>query len=133
MRPARGDGISTVALSVMISTIGWSSLTTSPSLTFHATISPSTTPSPMSGRWNSKAISPLQGLPDRAEDAIGVGQVLVLERVRERRVEAGDAQDRCLEVLDGALLDRRDQLGAEAAGARRLVHHDAAAGLPDRR
>ena len=29
-RPARGDGISTVALSVMTSTIGWSSRTTSP-------------------------------------------------------------------------------------------------------
>jgi len=47
--PARGDGSSTVALSVMTSTIGWSSLTRSPSLTFQATISPSTTPSPMSG------------------------------------------------------------------------------------
>src|SRR5688500_17850733 len=107
----------------MISTIGWSSLTMSPSLTFHATISASTTPSPMSGRWNSKAISPLQGLPDRAEDAIGVGQVLVLQRVRERGVEPGDAQDRRLQVLHRPLLDRRDQLGAEAAGAWRLVHH----------
>ena len=32
-RPARGDGISTVALSVIISTIGWSSRSASPSLT----------------------------------------------------------------------------------------------------
>src|SRR6185436_13796668 len=110
-----------------------SSATTSPSLTFQPTISPSTTPSPMSGRWNSNAISPLQGLADRAEDAIGVGQVLVLQRVGERRVEAGDPQDRRLEVLDRALLDRGDQLGAEAAGARCLVHHHAASGLLDRR
>src|SRR3954451_18739018 len=114
MVPARGDGISTVALSVMISTMGWSILTTSPTLTFHATISPSTTPSPMSGRWNLNAISPLQRLANRADDAIRVGHVLVLERIRERRVEARDAQDRRLEVLHRALLDRRDQLRAEA-------------------
>src|SRR5947208_16703088 len=123
MVPARGDGISTVALSVMISTIGWSILTTSPTLTFQPTISPSTTPSPMSGRWNSNAISPLQDLPDGPQQAIGVGHVLVLERVRERRVEPGHAQDRRLQVLHRALLDRRDQLGAEAAGAGRLVDH----------
>src|SRR5688572_10026581 len=47
--PARGDGSSTVALSVITSTRGWSRLTLSPSLTFQATISPSTTPSPISG------------------------------------------------------------------------------------
>src|SRR5688500_4768230 len=119
MRPARGDGISTVALSVITSTIGWSSVTTSPSATFHWTISPSTTPSPISGRWKSNGISPLQRLADRAEDAIGVGHVLVLERVRERRVEPADAHDRRLEVLHRALLDRRDQLGREPARARR--------------
>ena len=51
-RPARGDGISTVALSVMISTIGWSSASWSPSLTSHFTTSPSATPSPMSGSRN---------------------------------------------------------------------------------
>src|SRR5688572_30765020 len=94
----------------------------SPSATFHDTISPSTTPSPMSGRWNSKAISPLQGLADRPEDAIGIGHVLVLERVRERRVETTDPHDGRLEVFHGALLDRRDQLAAEPAGLRRLVH-----------
>ena len=52
-RPARGAGISTVALSVMISTIGWSSRSESPSLTSQRTTSPSTTPSPMSGSLNS--------------------------------------------------------------------------------
>ena len=48
--PARGAVISTVALSVMTSTIGWSSATTSPSFTSHLTTSPSVRPSPMSGR-----------------------------------------------------------------------------------
>ena len=47
--PAFGDGISTVALSVITSTRGWSSATDSPIATFQETISPSTTPSPMSG------------------------------------------------------------------------------------
>ena len=53
IRPARGAGISTVALSVITSTIGWSARTTSPSATSQRTISPSTTPSPMSGSLNS--------------------------------------------------------------------------------
>jgi hypothetical protein len=52
-RPARGAGISTVALSVMISTMGWSMRSGSPSLTSQRTTSPSTTPSPMSGSLNS--------------------------------------------------------------------------------
>jgi hypothetical protein len=52
-RPALGDAIVTVALSVMISTSGWSSRTTSPGLTCHSTISPSVTPSPTSGSLNS--------------------------------------------------------------------------------
>ena len=47
--PLVGDGIVTVALSVIISTIGASSLTMSPMPTCHCTTSPSTTPSPMSG------------------------------------------------------------------------------------
>src|SRR6185295_4890184 len=97
--PARGDGSSTVALSVITSTSGWSSLTLSPSLTFQETTSPSTTPSPMSGMKKLKAISPLQCLANRAHDAIGIGQVLELEAVRERRVEPGHPEDGRLEVL----------------------------------
>ena len=54
MRPVRGDVMVTVALSVMTSTIGWSSLMRSPGLTSHVTISPSVTPSPMSGSLNSQ-------------------------------------------------------------------------------
>ena len=68
-RPARGVGISTVALSVMISTIGWSSCRTSPSLTSQRTTSPSATPSPMSGRRNSYSIrSSPRARPRRGRD-----------------------------------------------------------------
>ena len=48
-RPLTGAGISTTALSVDISTSGWSSLTTSPGFTCQATISAETVPSPRSG------------------------------------------------------------------------------------
>ena len=50
--PSVGDGISTVALSVMTDKIGSSSFTESPTETIHSTTSPSTTPSPMSGSLN---------------------------------------------------------------------------------
>jgi hypothetical protein len=66
-----------------------------------ATISPSVTPSPMSGSLNSQRamiVSPrvtlaseLRGLDDRRQDAVRERQVFHLERVGERRVEAGDA------------------------------------------
>lgn len=51
--PALGLGMVTVALSVITSTSAWSSAMTSPAFTSHLTISPSTTPSPMSGSLNS--------------------------------------------------------------------------------
>ena len=51
--PSQGAGISTVALSVITDRMGSSSLTVSPTATIHSTISPSTTPSPMSGSLNS--------------------------------------------------------------------------------
>src|SRR3989441_1639937 len=54
--PVTGEGIWTVTLSVMTSTIGSFSLTASPSLTNHLTTSPSWTPSPMSGSLNSRAM-----------------------------------------------------------------------------
>lgn len=52
--PVRGAVIVTVALSVMTSTMGWSSLITSPGVTSQFTTSPSVTPSPMSGSLNSQ-------------------------------------------------------------------------------
>ena len=47
--PTTGDGISTVALSVITSAKGWSSATVSPTFTCQATNSTSAIPSPMSG------------------------------------------------------------------------------------
>ena len=51
--PFTGDGIVTVALSVITSTNASSSFTLEPMTTCHVTISPSTTPSPISGSLNS--------------------------------------------------------------------------------
>src|SRR5688500_5192869 len=51
--PLRGEPIVTVALSVITSTMSWFSLTVAPSSTNQLTISPSVTPSPMSGSLNS--------------------------------------------------------------------------------
>ncbi len=50
--PSTGLGIVTVALSVMTSRTGSSSLTVAPTSTCQATTSPSTTPSPISGSLN---------------------------------------------------------------------------------
>src|SRR5690606_33774338 len=47
--PSTGEGISTVALSVITAAITVSSRTRSPTLTFHSTSSASATPSPTSG------------------------------------------------------------------------------------
>src|SRR5262245_40025523 len=111
----------TVALSVITSTSGWSSATVSPSFTSHLTISPSTTPSPMSGSLNSKVAiwtcSPVQqlgdesrGLTDALQDARRTRQVLVLQGVGERRVPPGDAPDGRLQVDEAPLLDQRGDL-----------------------
>ena len=54
--PAIGDGISTVALSVITSASGWSSATTSPGATCQATSSTSAMPSPRSGTLTTCAL-----------------------------------------------------------------------------
>ena len=64
--------------------------------------------------------------PDRA------GEIDPFIGVRIGRVPAGDALDRGFEVVEAALLDQRGELGAEAAGARRFLDDEAAAGLLDR-
>ena len=51
--PLTGEGISTFALSVRISTSGSSSLTAAPSATSQRTTSPSAIPSPTSGSFSS--------------------------------------------------------------------------------
>src|SRR4029453_18639920 len=48
-RPANGEGTSTVAFAVSISTNGWFSSTVAPSATSHALTIPSSSPSPGSG------------------------------------------------------------------------------------
>ena len=52
--PDTGEGISTAAFSVSMSTSGWSSVMVSPALTRQAAISDSAMPSPMSGSLNEK-------------------------------------------------------------------------------
>src|SRR5256886_4051434 len=132
--PRRGLGMVTVALSVMTSTSGWSSTIWSPALTSHLTISPSTTPSPMSGNLNSNwAMSGLVcfQLAQRSEDARRERQVLAFQRVGKRRVPAGDARDRGLERGEAAFLDQRADLRREPACSRGLLHPGAAARLAD--
>src|SRR5690242_8400742 len=129
--PDTGDSISTVALSVIISAICWSSSTVSPTLTCQATTSASEMPSPISGRRNSKrAISGvLHDILERLADADGAGEIGPFEAVGVRRVETGDALDRRLQRIEATLLDQRRQLGAEARCLGRFVDDHATAGL----
>src|ERR1700722_15187246 len=131
--PATGVGISTVALSVMTPATTWSSLTRSPTLTAHSTISASATPSPTSGILIERTpISSLHRLEERAADARGTGEIVPFLRVRIGRIPARDTLDRRLERIEAALRHLRGELGAETRGQRRFMHDDAAAGLLDR-
>ena len=65
-------------------------------------------------------------------DADRAREIIPFVGVRIGRVPAGDALDRRFEMIEAMLLHQRRQFGAEAAGARRLVHDHAAAGLLDR-
>src|SRR5438067_4589011 len=130
--PRRGLGMVTVALSVITSTSGWSSPTSSPGFTSHLTISPSTTPSPMSGSLNSNwAMSGLVGfqLAQRPEDARRERQIVIFQRVGERRVPAGDARDGRLQRGEATLLHEGADLRGESTGLRRFLHDGAAPGL----
>ena len=88
--PVTGAGISTTALSVSISTTGWSSTTWSPTATSHDTISASVNPSPMSTRRNSCFTAQiLRGAADGGDHALDGRHVVVLdERHRIRHVPA---------------------------------------------
>src|SRR5947209_4908167 len=109
-------------------------MTVSPGCTCHSTSSTSAMPSPMSGTFTMcAAMSDVQRAPQRLADTIGAREVGPLLRVRIRRVPPGHALDRCLEMKEAMLLHQRGELGAEAAGARRLVHDHAAARLVHRR
>src|SRR3954467_6287398 len=114
--PAYGDGTSTAALAVSTSTIGWLSLTSSPTLTIHCRISPSVSPSPRSGSLNCirRGMSVPQRAVDDVQDAVEIGEVLLLDpRRRIRGVEAGDPQDRRLHLVVQLLAHPRRDLGAE--------------------
>src|SRR3954452_12913098 len=124
--PANGTGTSTTALAVSTSATIWSTDTWSPTVTCQATTSASASPSPRSGSRKSGigAVVPLQP-GDRVEDAVDAGEVVLLvHRRRVGDVEPRDAQDRGLQPVEAALREPRDDLGAVAAEARRLVHDD---------
>src|SRR6185437_14805434 len=123
--PAKGTGTSTTALAVSTSAMTWSTSTRSPGTTCQATTSASLRPSPRSGSRKSGIVPlPLQAR-DGVEDAVGVGQVELLQmRRRVRDVEASDPQDRCLQVMEALLGQPGGDLRAVAGEARRLVHDD---------
>src|SRR5262245_42453070 len=132
-RPSAGEGISTVALSVMTAPSTASSRTVSPTFTCHSTSSASAIPSPTSGSLTTRsAISGLQRFDQRAADPRRSREVIPFLRMRVRRIPAGDANDRCLQMIEAPRLDQRAELGTESRGQRRLMHDDAASSLRDR-
>src|SRR5258708_14774001 len=128
--PATGDGISTVALSVITAAKSWSSSTDCPTSTCHSTSSASATPSPTSGSLMMR--TPMSGLHRGLEgtaDAGGSGEIVPFLGVRIGRVPAGDAHHRRLEMVETILLHQSTELRAKARGQGRLVDDDAATGL----
>src|SRR4051794_40573004 len=129
--PAYGDGSSTRDFAVSISTIGSLTLTLSPGLTRHVTISASVRPSPASGRrkcWTLAMAPPSsvgQHAVDGVEHAVEIRQVLLLDPARRvRRVEPADPQYRSLEAVEAPLGHPGGDLRAEPEEHRRLVHGD---------
>ena len=128
--PATGDSISTVALSVIMSAICWSSA---------IVVADLDVPGDDLGLGNAFAdVGQLEFVASHQSaitfsrarlHALRAGEIGPFVGVRVGRVPAGHALDRRFEMIEAALLDERDQLGAEAAGARRLVDDEAAAGL----
>ena len=113
--PSTGEGISTVALSVITAARVVSARTRSPTLTCHSTSSASAMPSPTSGSLiTCSATSRRHGLEQRTADAARIGEVIPLLRMRIRRVPAGDTHDGRLEMVEAGLLHQRRQLRAEA-------------------
>src|SRR5437879_4654853 len=96
-RPANGEGISTVALSVSTSSRGASSATTSPSPTSTLTISASVSPSPRSGSRNGRGMggraSEREGFAAGGDDARDVGHVRLLAGEADERDVVGDQRE----------------------------------------
>src|SRR5687767_13997941 len=100
----------------------------SPAFTSHLVISPSCTPSPMSGSLKSMMYSSeIFHFAYRQSHALRVGHVNMLESVRKRRIESRHAHDRSLEIQNGLVRDDRGELSRNPAGLRRLLDdHDTA-------
>src|SRR5580658_4823247 len=132
MVPANGIGSSTTALAVSTSATTWSMTTWSPTWTRQAMTSASSSPSPRSGSRKSGIVVPLQ--PGHGvEDAVDTRQVVLFELGRRiGDVEAGDPQDRRLQVVEALLGQPGSDLGAVPAEAGRLMHDHGPAGAADR-
>src|SRR5690606_2197913 len=133
--PSRGDGSSTAAFAVSISQMTWLTATVSPGWTRQLTISASVSPSPTSGRVNSRIVtaSPAQRSVDGVEHPVEVGEVVLLAlRRRVRGVEPGDPQHRRLQGVERILLDPGGDLGGDRGLRRRLGDHDQVAGAAHR-
>src|SRR3954447_26270197 len=113
--PATGDGSSTVALSVITSTITWSSAMVSPAATCHSTISASAMPSPTSGSLTTYSLMSRRHHTFQCRaDPGGPGEVVPLLGVWVGSVPSGHTLDRRLELVEAQLLHGCRQLGSEA-------------------
>src|SRR6185437_5192385 len=131
--PSTGEGISTVALSVITAPSGASSRTRSPTFTCHSTSSASAMPSPTSGSLTVRStILWLQRFHECAGDPLGAWKIVPLLRVRVGRIPSCDPRDRRFQMIETALLHQRAELGAKARGQRRFMHDHAAPGFLDR-
>src|SRR5512136_414039 len=100
-----------MALSVSISASGWSTWTSSPSLTSQRTISPSVMPSPTSGKRNSLAMSILHELADGPQDTLRVRVIEVLAlRQGHRDVRGRHAGHRGVQAEERRFADRGGDL-----------------------
>src|SRR5262249_31654510 len=116
--PSKGQGSSTMALAVSISTMVWLTSTVSPGCTCHLTISASVSPAPPSGGltcFRSGIGSPAEGSVDGIQDAIEVGQIVVLQPGgRIGGGEPADPQHRSLQGVEALLGDPGGQFGPVA-------------------
>src|SRR5207249_816007 len=127
--PAQGLGSSTVALSVMTSTSGWSRATRSPSATSHFWISPSTTDSASSGSRISLGIgSVIERLFGGEENTGHAGQIEPVLGVGVGGVETGDPEGRGEELVQDLLTDGGGDLAHHTGLPRRVRHQDHAPG-----
>src|SRR5918996_81107 len=128
--PEAGEGISTSTLSVVTSAIGSSAATWSPTLLRHSRIVPSETLMPIWGISTETLVA-----EEFTESLLHVRELRqdgLLERraERDRHVGRREAPDRRVEVLERLLGDQGRHLGADPAGARRLVCDQDLRGLP---